>query len=427
MAIISARIGWLTEERETLDVPVERVDGTIGGDHGAAAGHQREANDIAAAEDDLRLRVRSEPDDAATAAERSRDVKIAEAIEGEALRASEAAEENTYIAARSDFVDAVEAGRRRAGDIQIARGTEGEMIRGKRRLERGEDENFAVGTDFENRAAAIAYVEAAGSVEGESGGDAHAFDPLHGAAVGRDAVNGAIVAARNEKVAVVVDGEAGGVHQLGDERLHGVVRGDFIERDGNLLAALAAEGDVDVSFGVDGGAGDWVQVVGNLHAERHREGRAFDAAHFHADCAAFGAIGDAGDKYIFGGHHEAALCGAELNLRAGVVARVKAAAFDRDFTARQGCCGRDAFDSRCAVRFQFGWSRCCHVPLETQKLPVCPSRGQDKKTGAANSKKTCRSKNRRYRTQRRDKTKGRLLGLATSRLRRKRLRPSHLP
>src|SRR5579862_3796650 len=209
MAIISARIGWLTEERETLDVPVERVDGTIGGDHGAAAGHQREADDIAAAENHLRLRVRSEPDDAAAAAERSRDIKIAEAIEGEALWASEAAEENADVAAGSDFVDAVETRRGRAGDVQIAGGAEREMICGERWLKRCEDENFAVGTDFENRAAAIADVEASGFVKREAGGDAHAFDPLHGAAVGRDAVNGAVVTTGNEKVAVVVDCEAG--------------------------------------------------------------------------------------------------------------------------------------------------------------------------------------------------------------------------
>src|SRR5579864_8818436 len=130
------------------------------------------------------------------------------------------------------------------------------MIRGERGLKRCEYENFAVGADFENRAASIAHVEAAGSVEREASGDAHAFDPLHSAAVGRDAVNGAVVAAGNEKVAVVVDCESGGVHQFGDEWLHGVVRSDFVQRDGNFLAALAAEGDVDVSFGVDGGAGD---------------------------------------------------------------------------------------------------------------------------------------------------------------------------
>jgi hypothetical protein len=45
-----------------------------------------------------------------------------------------------------------------------------------------------------------------------------------------------------------------------------VVRSDLVERDGNFLAALAAEGDVDVSFGIDGGAGDGMEVVGDLHA-----------------------------------------------------------------------------------------------------------------------------------------------------------------
>ena len=87
------------------------------------------------------------------------------------------------------------------------------------------------------------------------------------AAVGRDAVNGAVVAAGDVKIALVVERQARGIHQFGDERLDLVIGGDFVERDGNFLAALAAVGDVDVAFGVHGGIGDRMQIVGDLHAE----------------------------------------------------------------------------------------------------------------------------------------------------------------
>ena len=76
------------------------------------------------------------------------------------------------------------------------------MIRRDRWFERGENKNFAIGANLENRTAAVTDVEAAGFVERKAGGDAHAFDPLHGAAVGRDAMDGAIVAAGNEEMAV---------------------------------------------------------------------------------------------------------------------------------------------------------------------------------------------------------------------------------
>ena len=114
-----------------------------------------------------------------------------------------------------------------------------------------------------------------------------------------------------------------------------VVRGDFVKRDGNFLAALAAEGDVDVAVGVDGRIGDGMQVVGDLRAEREGERRAFDAAHFHADGAARGSFRHARDQKIIGGQDERAFRGAELHLRARVVARAEAAALNGDFAAGQ--------------------------------------------------------------------------------------------
>ena len=80
-----------------------------------------------------------------------------------------------------------------------------------------------------------------------------------------------------------------------------MVRGDSVERDGNFLPALAAEGDVDVSVRVDCRICDGMQVVGDLHAQRHGERRAFDTAHAHAHCAAGCSFGDTRDQQIFGG------------------------------------------------------------------------------------------------------------------------------
>src|SRR5713101_2898265 len=200
-------------ERKAFDVPVEGVEGVVGGDHGAMRGQERETNNVAAAEDDFGLRLRSDADDSALATKRAGDVEISLAIESQALRTAEAAEKCAEVAGGRNFVNAIETGSGWAGDVEISRGAEGKMIGGEGRFERGENENFTVGADFENCAAAIADVEIARIVERESGGDAHAFDPLHGMAVGGNAVDRAILAAGNEKIPIAIEGDAGGIHQ----------------------------------------------------------------------------------------------------------------------------------------------------------------------------------------------------------------------
>ena len=167
-------------------------------------------------------------------------------------------------------------------------------------------------------------------------------------------MDGALVAAGNEKIAVAIDGQAGGIHQFGDERLDAVVGGDFVERDGNFLAALPAEGDVDVAFGVDRGIADGMQVVRDLHAQRHGEGSAFGGAHAHAHRAARRALRHAREQKIVGGHDQAALRRAELNLRARVVAHAEAGALDGDFSTGKSGAGLHAFDFRRGVHVQ-----CC--------------------------------------------------------------------
>src|SRR5271169_432863 len=104
------------------------------------------------------------------------------------------------------------------------------MVGRNRRLECGEDKNLALRADLKNRAAAVAHIQAAPLVEGYTRGDSHSFDPLHRAAIGRNTVNGSVVAARDEKISVLVERQAGRIHQLGDERLYGVIRRDLVER-----------------------------------------------------------------------------------------------------------------------------------------------------------------------------------------------------
>src|SRR5271155_4286483 len=193
-------------------------------------GQKREADDAASTDHQFGFGLRSDSNDTAIAANRRCDVEGAEAIERKTRRTSETAKKCADFSSRINAIDGVETGSSRPGDEKFAGRAERKVIRGEGRLDGGEDKYFAVGSDFENRAAAIADVEAAAFVERKAGGDAHALDPLHCAAVGRDAVHGAVVSAGNEEIAVTIDGQAGGVHHFGDEGFYYVARSDFVKR-----------------------------------------------------------------------------------------------------------------------------------------------------------------------------------------------------
>ena len=81
----------LAVERGAFHVPIERVERVGGGDVGAAIWEQREADDVAAAEDEFGFSILIDARNAAAAGERTGDVEIAGLIEGEALRAAQAA------------------------------------------------------------------------------------------------------------------------------------------------------------------------------------------------------------------------------------------------------------------------------------------------------------------------------------------------
>src|SRR5215468_3695427 len=108
-----------------------------------------------------------------------------------------------------------------------------QVISGHRGFECGKDKNLAVRTYLENRSAAISHVEVPGAIERETGGNAHAFDPLLGAAVGRDAVDSSVVAAGNVKISAAIQRQTRRVDQRGEERFHVIVRSDLVQRHWN--------------------------------------------------------------------------------------------------------------------------------------------------------------------------------------------------
>src|SRR6476646_414659 len=87
-------------------------------------------------------------------------------------------------------------------------------------LQRSEDKDLPVTCDFEDRAAAIAAVEIAFGVEGESGCDAHAFHKHRTGALRCNAMDRALVSRGNIEHAGRIDSEACRIHYVGGEAVH---------------------------------------------------------------------------------------------------------------------------------------------------------------------------------------------------------------
>src|SRR5271157_978068 len=155
----------------------------------------------------LRVALWRDFHDAAAPAERRNHIQIRFAVEGDALRPAQAAIKHNHLATLRDAVDAVVTRSRRAGDVEFPTRMKRQVVGGDRGLQRGEYENLARGTDLENRAAAIADEQVAGAIESQTRGDAHSFGPLLRLAVGRDAVDRAVVAAGDVEIALPVHGQ----------------------------------------------------------------------------------------------------------------------------------------------------------------------------------------------------------------------------
>ena len=131
------------------------------------------------------------------------------------------------------------------------------------------------------------------TVEGDAGGDAHAFGVSGDRALGGDAVDGAFGAGTGVEVAVGAEGEAGGVEQIADERADLEVALDLKDGDGNGLAAGSGDGGVDVAVRVDCGVGYGVEIFGHGNGDAEVEGVAVSCAAVEDEIAGDGALGDA--------------------------------------------------------------------------------------------------------------------------------------
>src|SRR5579859_5493307 len=146
-----------------------------GGQHGSAAGGEGESDQSVACNRQRSFLVGGDLHNASLAGQRGGDVEIAVNVKGQPLRPAQSAIEDVHGAVHVNAVDGIEAGGRGAGDKKRAIGMEGEMVGGDAGFQRGKDKNLPVAGNLENGSAAVAYVEIFFAIEGNAGGDAHAF------------------------------------------------------------------------------------------------------------------------------------------------------------------------------------------------------------------------------------------------------------
>src|SRR5207237_10077990 len=96
-------------------------------------------------------------------------------------------------------------------------------------VQRVKDEQLAVAGDAPDGPSAVANIKALLVVKGNAGGNAHAFGISTHGAVGRYAVNSALIARRHVHLTLGVKGDAGGVHQVRKKRLDVVVGINFVD------------------------------------------------------------------------------------------------------------------------------------------------------------------------------------------------------
>src|SRR5208283_1080953 len=145
----------LRQQRQSLNIPGNVVDGAVGGEDGGLAGSEGQSDQALAGDFEVGLALGSDLHDAAFSGERSGDIDIALDIQRQPLRTPETAVEHGHGSVRVDLINAVEAGSAGPSDEHIAVETEGDVIGGDARLQRREDKNLAVASDLENGSAAV--------------------------------------------------------------------------------------------------------------------------------------------------------------------------------------------------------------------------------------------------------------------------------
>src|SRR6516162_1767374 len=178
-------------------------------------------------------------------------------IKGNTLRPADPRKEPLDVPVRRDAIDRIEARSCRAGNVKIVVKTKREMVRRDARLERCEHKDLAARIDFENASASVADIEIALMIEGDAGRDSHSFRIQLRAPCPVHSIYVSFVSAGYEQVAVQIERQTSGIHDVRHEGGQCAFRRDLVERNGRFLAAPSAVGRVDVAITVDGGIGDW--------------------------------------------------------------------------------------------------------------------------------------------------------------------------
>src|SRR5262249_16819187 len=180
-------------QKQGLDAPGEMEDRVVGGQHRTARASEGKTNEIVSGNNQGGFFVRSDFDDAALAAHRGSDVKVSSSIESQSLRAAKAAIEGCNRAVGINGVDGVVTGGCWSGYIKRAGGGKGHMVSGHAGFQSGKDKKLLVAGNAPDGAGAVADIEVLFMIEGDSGGDAHAFSIGAHGPIGSNAINGAVV------------------------------------------------------------------------------------------------------------------------------------------------------------------------------------------------------------------------------------------
>jgi len=248
---------------------IERVARCQGG---AAIFEEGEADEVVSGDGEGGFAGWGDAHDSALAVQAGGNVEVAVNVEGHALRAAESLVEDRCAAVAVDGVNGLIGGRGGAGDEERVVCVEREVVGGDGGFECGEDEDLAVGVDLKDGARAVADVEVAVAIEGDAGGDAHALGiGGHGAFRG-DSVDGSFCARAGVEVAIAVEREACGIHQIADEGDHLEVALDAEDRDWRGLSTRAGKRSEDLAVGVDYRIGYGMEILGHGDGDANRQG-----------------------------------------------------------------------------------------------------------------------------------------------------------
>src|SRR5262249_3893691 len=113
---------------------------------------------------------------------------------------------------------------------------------------------------FKKAPASIADIKITFAIEGDAGGDAHAFDVRFRSTRRIDTINIPFKPARHKQVAGKAERKAGRVHDVGHKWCDRSFRSDLVNRYRGLLTTSSAVCGVNVPVAVDRGIADRIKA-----------------------------------------------------------------------------------------------------------------------------------------------------------------------